>query len=84
MNVKYMHSQWQHRLRHWLETLEKDLYIPLGPVDVEVFFTTEHLTPAQAGKGSFSPMAPGSAWGKAWEYCWTSLPRWTGMSCTAC
>ena len=68
--MKYMHSQWQHRLRHWLETLEKDLYIPLGPVEVEAFFTTEHLTPAQAGKGSFAPMAPGSAWGKAWEYCW--------------
>ena len=25
--MKYMHSEWQHRLRHWLETLKKDLYL---------------------------------------------------------
>ena len=68
--MKYMHSEWEHRLRHWLETLERDLYIPLGPVEVEAFLTMEHLTPAQAEKGCFAPMAPGSAWGRAWEYCW--------------
>ena len=68
--MKYMHSEWEHRLRHWLETLKKDLYIPLGPIGVEAFPTMQHLTPAQAETGSFVPMAPGSAWGKTWEYCW--------------
>ena len=68
--MKYMHSEWERRLRHWLETLGKDLYIPLGPIEVEAFPTMEHLTPAQAEMGDFAPMAPGSAWGRAWEYCW--------------
>ena len=68
--MKYMHSEWERRLRHWLETLGKDLYIPLGPIEVEAFLTMEHLTPVQAEKGSFAPMAPGSAWGRTWEYCW--------------
>ena len=68
--MKYMHSEWQHRLAHWLETLKQDLYIPLGPIEVESFFTMDHLTPDEAAKGSFSPMAPGTAWGSTWEYCW--------------
>ena len=52
-----MHSEWQHRLAHWLETLKKDLYIPLGPIEVESFLTMDHLTPDQARQGSFAPMA---------------------------
>ena len=37
--MKYMHSEWQARLRHWQETLRQDLYLPLGPIDVETFTT---------------------------------------------
>ncbi len=68
--LKYMHSEWQQRLRHWLATLEKDLYLPLGPIGVESFFTMDHLTPEDAARGSFAPMAPGTKWGHTWEYCW--------------
>ena len=68
--MKYMHSEWQHRLRHWLETLGKDLYIPLGSIEVEAFLTMDHLTPDEALRGSFAPMAPGTIWGHTWEYCW--------------
>ncbi len=68
--MKYMHSEWQARLRHWQETLRQDLYLPLGPIDVETFTTMDHLTPEEAMKGSFAPMAPGTAWGHSYEYCW--------------
>lgn len=68
--MKYMHSEWQHRLRHWLETLKQDLYLPLGPIEVEAFKTFDHLTPEEAAKGSFEPMQPGTPWGRTWEYCW--------------
>ncbi len=68
--MKYMHSEWQQRLRHWLETLKKDLYLPLGLIEVESFFTMDHLTPEDAARGSFAPMAPGTKWGHTWEYCW--------------
>ncbi len=68
--MKYMHSEWQKRLEHWLDTLKKDLYLPLGSIDVEAFFTTDYLTPDEALKGDFQPMTPGTKWGHTWEYCW--------------
>ncbi len=69
-NLKFMHSEWQHRLRHWLETLKQDLYVPLGAIEVESFMTMDHLTPDEAGKQSFAPMPRGTKWGHTWEYCW--------------
>ena len=68
--MKYMHSEWKARLNHWLNTLKHDLYIPLGNIDVEGFLTMEHLTPEQALQGEFAPMAPGTKWGRTYEYCW--------------
>ena len=68
--MKYMHSEWTARLAHWQETLRQDLYLPLGNIDVEAFLTMEHLTPEQAMQGDFAPMAPGTKWGKTYEYCW--------------
>ena len=69
MGMKYMHSEWRQRLRHWLEALKADLYLPLGPIPVEAFTTMDYLTPEQAARGDFAPMAPGTKWGGSWEYC---------------
>ena len=66
----YMHSEWQQRLQHWMNTLKKDLYFPLEPIPVEAFCTMEYLTPGEAAAHAFSPMAPGTRWGHTWEYCW--------------
>ena len=68
--MKYMHSEWRERLDHWIDTLKKDLYLPLGSIRAEAFVTPELLTPAQALTRSFAPMAPGTRWGRQWEYCW--------------
>ncbi len=68
--MKYMHSEWQARLRHWLVTLEQDLYLPLGQIDVTTRLTMDQLSPEEALKGEFVPMAPGTQWGHTWEYCW--------------
>ena len=68
--MKYMHSEWRQRLSHWLETLKQDLYLPLGNIDVEAFLTMDYLTAEEALKGDFQPMAPGTQWGRTWEYCW--------------
>ncbi len=65
-----MHSEWRRRLEHWLDTLRKDLYDPLGEITAEAFLTAEHLTPEQAAGKPFAPIAPGTPWGKNWEYCW--------------
>ena len=68
--MKYMHSEWQARLRHWVDTLKKDLYHPLGDIPVESFMTMEHLSQEEARKGEFRPMPEGTCWGHTWEYCW--------------
>ena len=68
--MKYMHSEWTARLAHWMETLRQDLYLPLGNIDVEAFLTMEHLTVQEAMQGSYAPMAPGTHWGRTYEYCW--------------
>ena len=61
--MKYMHSEWQRRLAHWQHTLQMDFYFPLGSIDVESFFTTEHLTPEEAQSRHFEPMSAGTTWG---------------------
>ncbi len=68
--MKYMHSEWKARLRHWMETLRQDIYLPLGPIEVEAFLTMDHLTPDEAAKGTFAPMPHGTKWGRTYEYCW--------------
>ena len=68
--MKYMNAEWQKRLVYWIDTLKKDLYLPLGEIPVETFLTRAQLTPAEALQGDFAPMATGTAWGRSWEYCW--------------
>ncbi|MBR4458252.1 MAG: alpha-mannosidase [Clostridia bacterium] len=68
--MKYMHSEWRRRLDHWIVTLKRDFYLPLGTIPVEAAFTMEHLSPAEAMTQSFAPITPGTPWGKTWEYCW--------------
>ena len=66
----YMHSEWKQRVQHWIYTLKKDLFLPLGKMKVEAFQTMDHLTPQEALAHGFSPMADGTLWGHTWEYCW--------------
>lgn len=66
----YMHSEWKQRLQHWINTLKKDLYLPLAPIEVEAFLTMDYLTPEEALSRPFEPMTPGTRWGRTWEYCW--------------
>ena len=77
--MRYMHPEWTDRLDHWIELLKEDLYLPLGRIELEAFFTMDYLTPDEAMRGPFSPIAPGTPWGKTWEYCWlrgrVALPR---------
>ena len=68
--MKLMHSEWQDRVKHWIRTLQDDLYEPLGEISWEAFQTMDYLTLEEALKGSFAPVAPGFTWGREWEYCW--------------
>ena len=68
--MKYMHSEWRSRVDHWIDTLKKDFYHPLGPIVTEAAFTMDCLTRGDALRQQFSPISAGTAWGHTWEYCW--------------
>lgn len=65
-----MMPEWKDRIRHWMTALEKELYEPLGPVDLEGYCTYEQLSYEDAMKGEFKPMPVGTPWGRQWEYAW--------------
>ncbi|MBP3655060.1 MAG: alpha-mannosidase [Clostridia bacterium] len=65
-----MRPEWKDRVQHWIHTLEKEFYEPLGDIAFEGFTTFEMLDPAQAEAGCFAPMPVGTAWGRTWEYAW--------------
>ncbi len=62
--------QWEDRLRIWAEQFPKHYYRPAGPLHTEYFTTMEHLSYAEALRGSFAPIFPGDQWGRKWEYAW--------------
>ena len=68
--MKNMSAEWQGRLKHWLYALRQDLYRPLGAIPLEGFLTMEELAPREASARAFSPMRPGTKWGRSYEYCW--------------
>jgi alpha-mannosidase len=69
---------WKRRLEKWQNAIMASIYVPLGPLDLSGFATTEQLSPEQALMREFKPMPPGTAWGAKWEYGWfkasVSLP----------
>ena len=68
--MKYMSAEWKDRLKHWMHTLQQDLYEPLGSIPMEGFLTAEELSLPEASVRTFAPMKPGTRWGKSYEYCW--------------
>ena len=65
-----MIPEYKDRLKHWIRTLEKDFYEPLGIIPMEYFTTEAMLTPEQAQSHAFAPAHKGLEWGKMWEYAW--------------
>ncbi len=62
--------EWLHRIQRWQEALWQSCYYPVGAVTFQGFTTFQHLSFQEAAHGSFSPMPPGTPWGKRWEYGW--------------
>ncbi len=65
-----MKPEWEGRIGHWMNTLKRDFYEPLGAITLEGFTTQELLSPEEAQGRSFVTMPPGTPWGRRWEYCW--------------
>lgn len=62
--------EWTRRIDAWRKEIKRHVYRPLGDLTLEGYATTEQLTAAQAAKGAFVPMPPGTRWGAKWEYAW--------------
>lgn len=65
-----MQPEWEGRLEAWIAALRRELYEPLGKIDLEGFCTFDMISPEEAEQQVFSPMNEGTAWGRTWEYCW--------------
>ena len=65
-----MTNEYWDRLDRWLKTLAKDLYLPLGRVDMEGFTTYDMLTVDEAKAHAFAPVDENTRWGHTWEYMW--------------
>ena len=65
-----MRPEWEARLKHWIATLEKEFYEPLGEIPLEGFCTPDLLAPEEAEGRAFAPMPVGTPWGRTWEYAW--------------
>lgn len=71
--------EWKDRIGHWIKTLEKDLYHPIGEIQWEMFLTMEELKLEEVKKQQFFPVETGTVWGHTWEYGWfrgkVKIPR---------
>lgn len=66
-----MQPEWKGRLDHWIQTLQKDFYEPLGEINFEGFVTFDQLSVQQAmEREDYVPMPAGTDWGKEWQYAW--------------
>ena len=65
-----MRPEWEDRLKHWLNTLKKEFYQPMGVIELEGCSTYDLLSPEEAETLSFAAMPEGTAWGHTWEYAW--------------
>ncbi|MBR6359388.1 MAG: alpha-mannosidase, partial [Lachnospiraceae bacterium] len=68
--MKLMHSEWEGRLDHWIHTLKKDLYEPLGELSWTFFTATGQIPPCDAEALAVNPAKEGMTWGRSREYAW--------------
>lgn len=68
--MKLLHSEWEDRLNHWIHTLTKDFYEPLGDLKWTYFTTKEHFPQDEAKKRAVNVAREGMLWGKNREYAW--------------
>jgi alpha-mannosidase len=68
--MEVMNSEWQDRLAHWISTLKKDLYEPVGEIRWSACRTMDQLSLQEAENLPFEQADPGFTWGKTYEYCW--------------
>jgi alpha-mannosidase len=63
-------KEWDKRIATWHSALERRIYRSIGVVPLQAFFTMDQLPADEASRRSFEPIAPGTSWGRYWEYAW--------------
>lgn len=65
-----LQKEWTRRIERWMQNLAKDIYHPIGNIELEGFTTFDRLSYEEAMKGDFQPVKQGDRWGRMWEYMW--------------
>lgn len=72
-------TEWRERIDHWRKELRLHHFSSIGELTLSGFTTAEQLPVKKAARGRFKPVAPGSQWGKPWDYGWfkaeLTIPR---------
>lgn len=65
-----LRPEWRGRTEQWIRALERDVFSEKLTLTAEAFFTHDHLLYDDAMAMTFSPMLPGTKWGRNFEYMW--------------
>lgn len=68
MNI--IHSEYRDRIAHWIRTLKRDFYMPLGELNFGFCPTMGRIPLKDADKLDFRAVSPGFTWGNTYEYGW--------------
>lgn len=68
--MSLIHSEYKDRIAHWVRTLKKDFYAPLGEVKFSFFPAFERMSLTEVQKQEFFSIEPGFLWGASYEYGW--------------
>lgn len=67
---KYISSEYEDRISHWIRTLKADFYTPVGELTFSFCPACGHMTLEEVKKKEFTPVEPGFTWGNSYGYGW--------------
>lgn len=68
MNI--IQSEYRDRIAHWIRTLKRDFYMPLGELKFGFCPTMERVPLKETKELKFYAVSPGFTWGNTYEYGW--------------
>lgn len=68
MNI--IHSEYRDRIAHWIRTLKRDFYTPLGKLNFGFCHSMERISLKDADRLNYQAVSPGFIWGSTYEYGW--------------
>lgn len=67
---KYISSEYEDRICHWIRTLKADFYTPVEDLSFSFCPAWGHMTLEEVKQQEFVPVEPGFTWGSSYGYGW--------------